>query len=71
MWSLDQVLVSHRLEIDYIYIPGQKYKTTLKNEEKGIVYNFWFTKIRYKYLKLFYLLNLKYEEISIHLLYVY
>ena len=24
----------------YIYIPGQKYKTTLKNEEKCIVYNF-------------------------------
>ena len=24
----------------YIYTPGQKYKTTLKNEEKDIVYNF-------------------------------
>ena len=25
----------------YIYIyPGQKYKTTLKNEDKDIVYNF-------------------------------
>ena len=25
----------------YIYTPGQKYKTTLKNEEKYIVYNFY------------------------------
>ena len=25
----------------YIYIPKQKYKTTLKNEEKVIVYSFW------------------------------
>ena len=24
----------------YIYTPVQKYKTTLKNEEKDIVYNF-------------------------------
>ena len=24
----------------YIYTPWQKYKTTLKNEEKDIVYNF-------------------------------
>ena len=24
----------------YIYILGQKYKTTLKNEEKDIVYNY-------------------------------
>ena len=24
----------------YIYIPGQKYKTTLKNDEKDIVYSF-------------------------------
>ena len=23
-----------------IYTPGQKYKTTLKNEEKDIIYNF-------------------------------
>ena len=24
----------------YLHTPGQKYKTTLKNEEKDIVYNF-------------------------------
>ena len=31
----------------YIYTPGQKYKTILKNEEKDIVYNFQIMKIRY------------------------
>ena len=31
----------------FIHTPGQKYKTTLKNEEKNIVYNFLILKIRY------------------------
>ena len=31
----------------YIYTLGQKCKTTIKNEEKDIVYNFWIMKIRY------------------------
>ena len=31
----------------YIYSPGQKYKTTLKNEGKDILYNFYIMKIRY------------------------
>ena len=54
---------------DYIYIniyaPGQKYTTTLKNEEKVIVYNFLIMKISYKE-KVKWHLNQKYEEISIH-----
>ena len=36
------------------FTPGQKYKTTLKNEEKDIVYYFEIMKIRYmkdKYMK--------------------
>ena len=31
----------------YIYTPGKKYKTSIKNEEKDIVYNFLIMKIRY------------------------
>ena len=31
----------------HIFTPGQKYKTTLKNEENDIVYNFLIMKIRY------------------------
>ena len=31
----------------YIYTPEQKYKTTIKNEEKDIVYNFLIMKLRY------------------------
>ena len=30
----------HQIILTCLYIPRQKYKTTLKNEEKDIVYNF-------------------------------
>ena len=30
-----------------VHTPRQRYKTTLKNEEKYIVYNFWIMKIKY------------------------
>ena len=53
------------------YTPGQKYKITLKNEEKDIVYNFLIMKIRYMTDKVKRHLNLKLEEISIHFLHVY
>ena len=33
-------MVEYELFYNYYYTPGQKYKTTLKNEEKDIVYNF-------------------------------
>ena len=40
------------------YTPGQKYKTTLKNEEKDI-YKFLFMKIRYMKVKVKRHLNLE------------
>ena len=49
-----------------MYTRGQKYKTTQKNEEKYIVYNFYVTKIRYMKDKSYKQLNLKYKDISIH-----
>ena len=53
-----------------IYTPGQKYKTTLKNEEKDIVYCFLIMKIRYMKDKTKTQLNLKYEEFQF-LFYMY
>ena len=35
-----KILFIHWITLVYIYIPVQKYKTILNNEEKVIVYNF-------------------------------
>ena len=35
------VYPAHRIVLLYVYLHRQKYKTTLKNEEKDIVYNFF------------------------------
>ena len=53
------------------YTPGQKYKTTLKDEDKDIVYIFGIMKIRYLKGTVKRHLKLKYEEISVYFLYVY
>ena len=50
---------SNFFHIHYIYAPRQKYKITLKNEEKDIVYNFWIMKIRSMKVKVKRHLNLK------------
>ena len=42
-----------------IHHPWTKYKTTFKNEEKDIAYNFWIMKIRYMKDKVKRHLNLK------------
>ena len=52
-----------------IHTPEQKYKTTYKNEEKDIVYNFQIIKIRYMKDKVYRQLDFRYEEMSIHFLY--
>ena len=54
-----------------MYNPGQKYKTTLKNEEKDIVYNFYIMKIRHMKDKAWRQLNLKYKEILIQFIFIY
>ena len=51
--------------------PWTKINTPVKNEEKDIVYNLKIMKIRYMKDKAKRQSKLKYEEISIHFLYVY
>ena len=62
--NFNNVVVSIYLSI---YSPGQKYKSTLKTEEKYISYNiFWIIKTRYMKDRVKRHLNLKLEEISIY-----